>query len=104
MAFYRHKHTGKVQMHPKSGIGDSLNSVEIDESGHAVGKPRTSLAPSKAEIKAARDLLKDHSASPIEQAAAKVVIEAGKPPKKPRATATPKTTGTPAVDSKQEGA
>ena len=91
--FYRNRTTGRVQSHPQSGIGDSLNSDEIGQDGKPV-KPRTSLAPSKAELKSAKALLKDHTATPIEVAAnAAVVAKAAK--------TTEAKTGT--GDSTQEG-
>lgn len=55
--YYRNRTTGIVQAHPKAGIGDALNSDEIEETG----KPRTSLAPSKKEIKDRKALLKDQT-------------------------------------------
>jgi hypothetical protein len=61
--YYRNRETDKIQSHPQSGLGESLNADEIGEDGKAV-KPRTSLAPSKGELKAASDLLKDHSGTP----------------------------------------
>ena len=77
MAYYRNDTTGRVQFHPKSGIGASLGSTEIAEDGKPV-KPRTSLAPSSDELRAAKALLKDNSgASRIERNAAQVVIDAG---------------------------
>lgn len=93
MAYYRNRTTGKVQFHPKSGIGDSLNSDEIEETGKPI-KPRTSLAPSKDELKAAKNLLKDQSATPLEVAANEAIVKEGS-----------KTTGKKAGDTKkQEGA
>lgn len=71
--FYRNRETGKVQSHPKSGIGESLNADEIGEDGKPV-KPRTSLAPTTAELKAAKALLKGH-ASPLETAANQAVLD-----------------------------
>lgn len=49
-AYYRNRETGIVQAHPQSGIGESLNSDEIEDNGKPV-KPRTSLAPTKDELK-----------------------------------------------------
>lgn len=63
MTHYRNRETGKVFFHPKPGIGDSLNSDEIGEDGKPV-KPITSLAPSKTELKAASDAMKDHTKTP----------------------------------------
>lgn len=62
-AFYRNRETGIVQAHPKSGIGESLNADEIEDTGRPV-KPRTSKAPTKAELKRKTDLLKDNSVDP----------------------------------------
>lgn len=76
MAFYRNKTTGLIQHHPVSGIGDSLNSVEIEETGRPI-KPRTSKAPSADERRRANQLIKDNSPSK-------------------------KTTGNQAVDSKEQ--
>lgn len=58
MTYYRNRETGLTQFHPVSGLGDTFNADEIEETGKPV-KPRTSLAPSQAEIKEARDLMKD---------------------------------------------
>jgi hypothetical protein len=103
MAYYRHNVTGKTQFHPKSGIGDSLNSVEIGEDGKPV-KPRTSLAPSADEIKRAKALLKDNTASPLDQRAAESLIEIDKRNRAASRSASPKPTGKPAVENKkQEG-
>jgi len=63
MAYYEHNVTGKRSFHPKSGIGASLNATEIGEDGKAV-KPRTSLAPTKAELKAGKEALRDRTGSP----------------------------------------
>jgi len=76
MTYYRNRETGRVQFHPKSGLGETFNADEIGEDGKPV-KPYTSLAPSKAELKEATQLLKDLSG---------------------KAT---KTTGNPAGDSKE---
>jgi hypothetical protein len=62
MAYYEHNVTGKRSWHPKSGIGDSLNATEIGEDGHAV-KPKTSLAPSKEELREATKALKNLASS-----------------------------------------
>ena len=59
--YYRNRETGRVQVHPKAGLGDTFNADEIGEDGKPV-KPRTSLAPSGAELKAAKELLRDQSA------------------------------------------
>lgn len=67
--YYRNRETGIVSAHPTPGIGESLNADEIGEDGKAV-KPYTSLAPTPEELKAARDLLKDKSASPLDVTAA----------------------------------
>lgn len=102
MAFYRNNETGKVQFHPKSGIGKSLGSTEIAEDGKPV-KPRTSLAPSADEMRRAKALLKDNSGTSIETAAAQAVVEAGKQAATAKRAAT-KTTGSKAGDTKkQEG-
>lgn len=61
--FYRNRETDKVQSHPQSGIGESLNADEIGEDARPV-KPRTSLAPSPEEVKAGRALLRDVAANP----------------------------------------
>ncbi len=63
MAYYRNRQTGKVQMHPVSGLGDTFNADEIGEDGKTI-KPYTSLAPSKTELKEANELLKDKSSTP----------------------------------------
>lgn len=104
MAYYRNRTTGRVQYHPQSGIGDSLNSDEIAENGKPV-KPRTSLAPSSDELRRAKDLLKDNSGTPIERAA-EAVVDAGKDAAtKARAEkpAAPKTTGSSAGDTNKKG-
>lgn len=114
MAYYRNQLTGKVQFHPKSGIGASLGSTEIAEDGKPV-KPRTTLAPSADEIKRAKALLKDNRLTPIERRAAQEIVAADEKVAAKRATAeakkaerdakqaSPKTTGNPAGDSTQEG-
>lgn len=98
MAYYRSKTTGRTQFHPRSGLGDTFNSIEIGEDGRPV-KPYTSLAPTPDELKKANDLLKDHTASPLTpfQAATERAARLARPQK---------TTGKPAVDKKkkQEGA
>lgn len=76
--YYRNRSTGKVQAHPKSGLGETFNADEIGEDGKPV-KPYTSKAPSVKELKDAQELLKDKSGTPST------------------------TTGTPAGESKQEG-
>lgn len=63
MTFYRNRETGKVQFHPKSGLGETFNADEIEDTGKPV-KPRTSLAPSKAELKERKGLLKNHGNTP----------------------------------------
>ena len=89
MAYYRNDTTGKVQFHPKSGIGASLGSTEIAEDGKPV-KPRTSLAPSSDELRSAQALLKDNTQTPGTR--------------KTRARRGSKTSGTKAGDTnKQEG-
>lgn len=94
MAYYRNNTTGKVQFHPKSGIGPSLGSTEIAEDGKAV-KPRTSLAPSSDELRSAKALLKDNTQTP---SATKTKTSA------PRTRKGSKTSGTKAGDTnKQEG-
>ncbi len=101
MAYYRNDTTGRVQFHPKSGIGKSLGSTEIAEDGKPV-KPRTSLAPSSDELRRAKALLKDNSGTPIERAAAEAVVDAGNAAaEKARAekVAAPKTTGSSAGDT-----
>ena len=90
--YYRNRETGKVQFHPKSGLGETFNADEIGDDGKLV-KPRTSLAPTPSEIKAAKELMRDKSASPLEVAASEALVE--------RAT---KTTDKPVGNSKQEGA
>ena len=95
MTYYRNRATGKVSFHPKSGLGETFNADEIGEDGKPV-KPRTSLAPSADELKRAKELLKDNSGTPLEQAAAEALIE--------RAADTKTTGSKPAAgDSKQEG-
>lgn len=89
MAYYRNNETGKVQFHPKPGIGASLGSTEIAEDGKPV-KPRTSLAPSSDELRSAQALLKDNTQTPATR--------------KPRGRGASKTSGTKAGDTnKQEG-
>ena len=80
MALYRNNETGLVQRHPKSGIGTSLNSTEINEDGSPIdgSKPRVPLGSSKKTVAAARRL---QSAS----------------------SGNPKATGKPAGDNKKEG-
>lgn len=63
MAYYRNRTTGKVQFHPVSGLGDSFNADEIEETGRAI-KPRTALAPSADELRDAKKLMKDNSPTP----------------------------------------
>ena len=63
MTFYEHNVTGKRSFHPVSGIGDSLNATEIGEDGKVI-KPRTSLAPTPQQLKAAKDALKDKGDRP----------------------------------------
>jgi hypothetical protein len=113
MAYYRNDTTGKVQFHPKSGIGASLGSTEIAEDGKPV-KPRTTLAPSADEIKRAKALLKDNRLTPIERRAAQEIVAADEKVAARRASASAKkaerdakasskTTGNSAGDSTQEG-
>lgn len=47
MALYKNRETGIIQSHPRSGIGDSLNSDEVGEDS----KPVVPLGASKAETK-----------------------------------------------------
>ena len=54
--FYRNRVTGIVQAHPKSGIGDSLNSDEIGQDGKPI-KPFVALPITKDKIKSAKSLL-----------------------------------------------
>jgi hypothetical protein len=70
MAYYEHNITGNRSFHPVSGLGKTFNATEIGEDGKPV-KPKTSLAPSADELKDAKALLKDHSASPKTPAAKK---------------------------------
>jgi hypothetical protein len=62
-AYYRNRTTGLLQSHPKSGLGEFFNSDEIGQDGKPV-KPHTSLAPSKDELKRARDLMTDKTKTP----------------------------------------
>lgn len=55
-AYYRNRVTGIVQAHPKSGIGDSLNSDEIGQDGKPI-KPFVALPITKDKIKSAKSLL-----------------------------------------------
>ena len=71
--FYRNRQTGLVQSHPQSGIGKSLNAEEIGEDGKPV-KPRTSLAPSKRELKEANELMRDRSATPSKTTGSKTAV------------------------------
>ena len=89
MAYYRNDTTGKVQFHPKSGIGASLGSTEIAEDGKPV-KPRTSLAPSSDELRSAQSLLKDNTQTPSTR----------KKATKPRTRRGSKTSGSKAGDTK----
>lgn len=101
MAYYRNNQTGRVQFHPKSGLGASLNSTEIADDGKPV-KPRTSLAPSADEIRTAKGLLKDHSAPALDRVAAQVVVDAGKAAADKASEANSKTSGKSAEDTNQK--
>lgn len=74
-AYYRNRETGLVQAHPVSGLGESFNSDEIGEDGKPV-KPYTSLAPTADELRAAKALLKDPSANPLDVAASEAFLAA----------------------------
>ena len=63
MAYYRNKSTDKIQWHPKSGLGDVFNSVEIEETGRPV-KPRLPLGSSRSDLREAQNLLDDKSGTP----------------------------------------
>ena len=99
MTYYRSLETGKVQYHPKSGLGRVFNAEEIGEDGKSV-KPRTSLAPSKTEIKAAKELLRDRSASPLDVVASEQVIARAE---KATPSKTSGTTSGSGASTKQEG-
>jgi len=58
-AYYRNRETGKVQSHPKSGLGEFFNSDEIGQDGKPV-KPFVALPITSDKIKQARSLMKDH--------------------------------------------
>lgn len=58
--FYRNRETGRIQAHPKAGIGDSLNSDEVGEDGKVL-KPFVSLPITKDKIKKAKSLMVDQS-------------------------------------------
>lgn len=61
-AFYRSRVTGKVQSHPKSGLGESFNSDEIGQDGKPV-KPFVALPITKEKIKDAQSLMKTPEAT-----------------------------------------
>lgn len=55
--FYRNRETGIVQAHPKSGIGNSLNSDEIGQDGKPV-KPFVALPITPEKIGKAKGLMR----------------------------------------------
>jgi hypothetical protein len=57
MPLYKNRETGIVQFHPKGGIGDSINSDEVDETSKPV-KPRAPLGTGKKEVARRRSLQK----------------------------------------------
>lgn len=57
--FYRNRETGKVQAHPKSGLGEFFNSDEIGLDGKPV-KPFVKHPVTKDKIKEAKSLMKGH--------------------------------------------
>ena len=56
MAYYRNRTTGIIQSHPKSGIGDSLNSDEVGQDGKPV-KPFVALPITPDKVKKAKSLM-----------------------------------------------
>ncbi len=64
--FYRNRATGIVQAHPKSGIGNSLNSDEIGQDGKPV-KPFVALPITPEKIGKAKGLMRGGAATaPVE--------------------------------------
>lgn len=57
--YYRNRETGKVQVHPKSGLGESFNSDEIGQDGKPI-KPFVALPITKDKIKEAKSLMRSH--------------------------------------------
>jgi len=62
MPYYRNRETGIIQSHPKSGIGDSLNSDEVAEDGKRI-KPFVKMPITGEKIKRHKSLLKTAEAN-----------------------------------------
>lgn len=62
MAYYRNRVTGKIQQHPKSGLGERFNSDEVGQDGKPV-KPFVGLPITKDKIKQAKSLMKTPEAT-----------------------------------------
>lgn len=56
--FYRNLETGKVQVHPVSGLGEFFNAEEVGEDGKAV-KPFVALPITPDKVRDAKALLGD---------------------------------------------
>ena len=60
--FYRNHVTGKIQAHPKSGLGERFNADEVGQNGKPI-KPFVKTPVTKDEIKKAKSLMKTPDAN-----------------------------------------